>query len=325
MTLEEFIRKYQINLTKQQLEGVTSIEMPTLLLAVPGSGKTTVLVYRLGYMIYCKNIMPEKILILTYTVAATNQMRKRFAGIFGGEMASRLEFRTINGVCAKIIHYCGVRRGIKPYNLIPDEGFKVKLLTAIYQHIQGSYPLESDVQNLITLITYAKNMMLSKKEIEKLGNQEKIKLLEIYEMYNRELSRKSLMDYDDQMVYSLNLLKSIPEILEYFQEKYQFISVDEAQDTSKVQHEIIRILGGKYKNIFMVGDEDQSIYGFRAAYPEALLEFEKTYPNGKILLMEENFRSNGEIVVAADRFIQKILCDIKRKWRLLDQTIIKLD
>ena len=108
MTLEEFIRKYQINLTKQQLEGVTSIEMPTLLLAVPGSGKTTVLVYRLGYMIYCKNIMPEKILILTYTVAATNQMRKRFAGIFGGEMASRLEFRTINGVCAKIIHYCGV-------------------------------------------------------------------------------------------------------------------------------------------------------------------------------------------------------------------------
>ena len=94
--------------------------------------------------------------------------------------------------------------------------------------------------------------MLSKKEIEKLGNQEKIKLLEIYEMYNRELSRKSLMDYDDQMVYALNLLKSIPEILEYFQEKYQFISVDEAQDTSKVQHEIIRILGGKYKNIFMV-------------------------------------------------------------------------
>ena len=154
---------------------------------------------------------------------------------------------------------------------------------------------------------------LSKKEIEKLGNQEKIKLLEIYEMYNRELSRKSLMDYDDQMVYALNLLKSIPEILEYFQEKYQFISVDEAQDTSKVQHEIIRILGGEYKNIFMVGDEDQSIYGFRAAYPEALLEFEKTYPNGKILLMEENFRSNGEIVVAADRFIQKILCDIKRK------------
>lgn len=83
-------------------------------------------------------------------------MRKRFAGIFGEEMASRLEFRTINGVCAKIIHYCGVRLGINAYNLIPDEGFKVKLLTAIYQHIQGSYPLESDVQNLITLITYAK-------------------------------------------------------------------------------------------------------------------------------------------------------------------------
>lgn len=315
MTLEEFIRKYQINLTKQQLEGVTSIEMPTLLLAVPGSGKTTVLVYRLGYMIYCKNIMPEKILTLTYTVAATIEMRRRFAGIFGEEMASRLEFRTINGVCAKIIHYCGVRLGIKPYNLIPDEGFKVKLLTAIYQHIQGSYPLESDVQNLITLITYAKNMMLSKKEIEKLGNQEKIKLLEIYEMYNRELSRKSLMDYDDQMVYALNLLKSIPEILEYFQEKYQFISVDEAQDTSKVQHEIIRILGGKYKNIFMVGDEDQSIYGFRAAYPEALLEFGKTYPNGKILLMEENFRSNGEIVVAADRFIQKNTLRHKKKMK----------
>ena len=113
------------------------------------------------------------------------------------------------------------------------------------------------------------------------------------------------MDYDDQMVYAYTMLKTTPQVLEYFQNMYQYICVDEAQDTSKIQHKIIEILAMKNKKLFMVGDEDQSIYGFRAAYPEALLSFESTYPEGKILLMEENFRSDGAIVSAADRFIQK--------------------
>lgn len=113
------------------------------------------------------------------------------------------------------------------------------------------------------------------------------------------------MDYDDQMVYALKILKSSPTLLEYYQNMYPYICVDEAQDTSKIQHELIEVLASKTGNLFMVGDEDQSIYGFRAAYPEALLSFKQNHSNAKVLLMEENFRSNASIVDAADKFIQR--------------------
>lgn len=305
MTLQEFITKFNINLNKQQLEAVQSVEKPTLLLAVPGSGKTTVLITRLGYMIYCLGIRPEEILTVTYTVAATNDMRNRFATIFGDELAARLEFRTINGICAKIIGYYGRCVGKKPFELVTDEGYKTKLLSAIYTEVVRQYPTESDLKNISTLITYIKNMQLSKNEINKLGKEQDIPLLDIYNAYCEQMKRQSLMDYDDQMVYALTMLKVSSQILDYFQEMYKYICVDEAQDTSKIQHQIIAVLANKYKKIFMVGDEDQSIYGFRAAYPEALLSFEKNYADANVLLMEENFRSNAKIVDAADGFIQK--------------------
>lgn len=305
MTLEQFKEQFNIKLNNQQLKAVQSVQNPTLLLAVPGSGKTTVLVTRLGYMIYCLGIEPESILTITYTVAATNYMRQRFETMFGEQLAARLEFRTINGICSKIINYYGNCIGRKAFDLITEEGFKSKILSLIYQKELNEYPSENDLQTVITLITYIKNMVLSNEEIESLGKKENLPLAEIYKAYCGELRRQSLMDYDDQMVYAYTMLKTTPQVLEYFQNMYQYICVDEAQDTSKIQHKIIEILAMKNKKLFMVGDEDQSIYGFRAAYPEALLSFESTYPEGKILLMEENFRSDGAIVSAADRFIQK--------------------
>ncbi len=132
-----------------------------------------------------------------------------------------------------------------------------------------------------------------------------VRISEIYKSYNEELHAGNLMDYDDQMIYAYNILRKSPETLQCFQDQYRYICVDEAQDTSKIQHEIIRLLAGRRDNLFMVGDEDQSIYGFRAAYPEALLSFEKDHPGARVLLMEENFRSCAQIVEAADRFIQK--------------------
>ena len=305
MTLNEFIDRFYIQLNNEQLAAVKSVNNPTLLLAVPGSGKTTVLVTRLGYMIYCCGIKPENILTVTYTVAATKDMQKRFATTFGNELAGRLEFRTINGICAKIISYYGNCVGKKAYDLVTDEGYKTKLLSAIYVKLLNEYPTESDLKNLSTLITYVKNMMLNQNEIKKLSDEQDIPLLEIYNEYCSEMRSQSLMDYDDQMVYALTMLKKTPDLLSHFQDIYQYICVDEAQDTSKIQHEIIEVLAGRYDNLFMVGDEDQSIYGFRAAYPEALLSFEEHHPHAQVLLMEENFRSNAKIVAAADQFIQK--------------------
>ena len=302
---EEFEQTFPIRLNAQQKSAVQSVNGPVLLLAVPGSGKTTVLVTRLGYMIYCKGIDPEKILTVTYTVAATKDMSRRFAGYFGEELADRLEFRTINGLCAKIISYYGRMIGKKPFELVQDEKITAGMLSMIYQQSEHAYATESDLKTVRTLITYIKNMMLTEEEILELDEEADLKISVIYKEYCRQLRAKGLMDYDDQMVYAYTMLRSVPELLRHFQELYPYICVDEAQDTSKIQHAIIALLASKPENLFMVGDEDQSIYGFRAAYPEALLEFEQHHPGAKVLLMEENFRSDGNIVLAADRFIQK--------------------
>lgn len=301
---EEFLETYIKHLNEKQIKAVLTVNGPVLLLAVPGSGKTTVLVNRLGYMIYCENIAPENILTLTYTVAATNDMRKRFVSIFGEHYSNAIEFRTINGICAKIITRYGQMIGKTPYELVTDEKKLGKLLSDILIRNLSEYPTESDIKNAKTLITYCKNMLLSNDEIELLGKKENVPLLQIYTQYNEILRQNALMDYDDQMIYAYRLLQGSPKLLQYYKEKYPYICVDEAQDTSKIQHLIIGLLSGENGNLFMVGDEDQSIYGFRAAYPEALLDFEKDHSEAKVLVMDQNYRSNGKIVAAADAFIQ---------------------
>lgn len=305
MEFDSFIEKFPIKLNNQQKAAVQAVDGPVLLLAVPGSGKTTVLVTRLGYMIYGCGINPSNVLTLTYTVAATNDMRERFSRFFGEELGTRLEFRTINSICAGVIKEYGRRIGKAPFELESDDKVLLGIISTLYQKYENGYPTESDLKGIKTWITYIKNMMLGEEEIKKLEKDAECHLLDIYKAYCTELRNRKCMDYDDQMIYAYKLLRSSPELLNYYQTMFPYICVDEAQDTSKIQHEIIALLAFKTKNLFMVGDEDQSIYGFRAAYPEALLSFEKNYPDAKILLMEENFRSNANIVEAADLFIQK--------------------
>jgi len=309
LTFEDFTEKYNIKLNPQQLDAVRAVEGPVLLLAVPGSGKTTVLVTRLGYMLYCRNIPPEEILTMTYTIAATADMRSRFCSIFGDEMSARLEFRTINGVCAKIIQSYEKLTGRRAFELMSDEKQMAAVIAEIYREAANTFPTESDIKTVRTLITYAKNMMLTEAELKSLDEQCD-KFTAIYKKYGEHMKSRRLMDYDDQMLYAYHILGRCPQILEGLHRKYRFICVDEAQDTSKIQHKIISLLAKGSENLFMVGDEDQSIYGFRAAYPEALMNFEKEHKGARVLLMEENFRSNAEIVNAANKFIQK---NINRK------------
>ena len=304
MTYETFKSQYQIQLNAQQEEAVQSVDGCTLLLAVPGSGKTTVLVTRLGYMVLGCGIVPESILTMTYTVSATKDMRSRFTAIFGEELAQHLEFRTINGVSARIIRTYERQLNRQAFDLISDEKELSKLIGNIYRKILKDFPTESEIKSVRTLITYTKNQMLSHDEIEAL-TEVLPGFPGIYREYNRILKEQCKMDYDDQMVYAYQILRQFPQILKLFQNHYQYICVDEAQDTSKIQHKLIELLVGSSGHLFMVGDEDQSIYGFRAAYPEALLEFEHTYPHAKILLMEQNYRSTKQIVSTADQFIQQ--------------------
>lgn len=300
----EFIKKYSIKLNEQQSVAVKTTQGAVLLLAVPGSGKTTVLVARLGYMIFAKGVLPENILTMTYTVAATKDMRKRFESIFGYETAAELNFSTINSVSCQIIRYFERTLGRKAFELISSESEINSIIGEIYRKVIGSYAQEGDIKNIRLMITYAKNMLLSDNDIALLDKQLK-GFSKIYKEYCNTLLNMKKMDFDDQMVYAYKILLSHPEILSYFRNKYKYICVDEAQDTSKIQHIIINCLAGETGNIFMVGDEDQSIYGFRAAYPEALMNFEKTYKNSKVLMLETNYRSTSQIVSNADSFIKK--------------------
>lgn len=297
-----FEQRYLRSLNPQQREAVTAAEGCILLLATPGSGKTTVLVTRLGYMICCLGIPPDSILTMTYTRAATRDMRARFVSLFGEEAAARLQFRTINGVSAKIIQRYCAHFNRSAFALLDNEQELNALVRGIYQRFNREYAEEGVVRDIRTQITYVKNMMLSGEEISALqtGTEH---FSEIFQAYQGELRNRALMDYDDQMIYALSILRRHPEVLGFFRERFRYVCVDEAQDTSKIQHELIKLLSGEPGNLFMVGDEDQSIYGFRAAYPEALLQFEEEHPGARVLLMEENYRSTPEIIHLANRFI----------------------
>jgi DNA helicase-2/ATP-dependent DNA helicase PcrA len=305
MTQDEFSRKFLSHLNDQQREGVQHVDGAILLLAVPGSGKTTVLVNRLGFMINCRGISPSTILTMTYTVAAANEMKQRFIDIFSNESADVLEFRTINGLSASIInYYVSNHSQNQPFLLLENNNDINRIVGQIYQSFNDEYANASIVNEIRTTISYIKNMMLSDKEIEGLDIGVP-HLSEIYHHYCKALANSKRMDFDDQMIYARNILLKHPLVLKHFQDKYRYICVDEAQDTSKIQHEIIRLLANKYGNIFIVGDEDQSIYGFRGAYPDAILNFRDHYPNARILKIEQNYRSTNEIVAVANAFISK--------------------
>ncbi len=303
MDFTEFKKKYNITLNPQQESAVTRTDGQTLLLAVPGSGKTTVIVARLGYMLYCRGVKPENILTMTYNVSAAADMKKRFFDKFGTEFEGRIEFRTINGFCAKVIMMYERTRNTSAFTLL-DEGKVTKIIKALYVNMTREFPSESTVKELKTRLIYCRNMMLKPDEIKKIKVGE-IDFYAFFTAYRNYKNDNRVMDYDDQLEFAFKILLKNQDILTYCQNRFRYISIDEAQDTSKIQHMIIRLLANRYRNIFMVGDEDQSIYGFRAAYPQALLEFNTVYPEGKVLLMEQNYRSAADIVEKANRFIKQ--------------------
>ena len=304
MDKSTFETAHMAALNPQQRAAVEAVDGAVLLLAVPGSGKTTVLITRLGYMTEVCGVAPESILTMTYTVAATREMRARFAARFGEALAARMEFRTINGVAARVIALYSRMYNRAAPELLQNESDTAPLLTKLWQDVNHEYPAESSLKDLRTAITYIKNMCLTDDELDALESDVD-NLPELYRGYQRALKAQRRMDYDDQLCFALQILRAAPAVAAAFRRRYKYFCVDESQDTSKVQHEIIRVLAQESGNIFMVGDEDQSIYGFRAAYPQALMDFEKTYPGAQILLMEENYRSREPILEAANRFVAR--------------------
>ena len=311
-TILEYLKEqFHLSFTQQQLQAIETIDGPVLLLAVPGAGKTTVMVSRIASMIYEHGIAPSSILTITFSKAGARDMRRRYEGLFGQLEKETPLFCTIHSFCYQVVgSYCQATGGVAPRLIEARE--RSAALREIYQRINQEFLSEDLEEELVSNLSFIKNAMLRQEDVEQNEKQPAEKrvletqiknLWSIYKAYSNFKRDNGLMDFDDMLSYTLTILKKYPQILEYYQDRYPYLCVDEAQDTSKLQHAVIGLLAQKSQNLFLVGDEDQSIYRFRGGCPENLLEFPKQYPKAKLLKMEENFRSTGEIVEHANRFI----------------------
>lgn len=301
MDYKEFCAKYHVRLNDQQSAAVQRVNGATLLLAVPGSGKTTVIVARTGYLLHVVGIDPRNILTITFTKAAAREMKERFIKKFGEVNGLVPHFSTINSFCLSVIKTCAREKHITIPELVPNNE---PIIRDIARTMMRDYPSDSTIKSLAQSIGKVKNELMENDQIKQI-EEEGIDFYEFYLKYKAHLTDNGLMDFDDQLLMANELLDTYPDILARAKKQYRYISLDEAQDTSLVQHRIVQKLVGKDGNIFMVGDEDQSIYGSRGAYPEALLSFESDYNNASIIYMETNFRSDQKIVLAANQFIKR--------------------
>lgn len=302
------INKHGINLNEQQRTAAVHEKGPCLLLAVPGGGKTTTMLCRTAYLIL-NDVKPEEILSITFSKASANDMKDKFNNIFGEELCNSITFSTIHSFAYSVVRYYYNYKKIK-FQFI-DDNVKIKFLKEAYLKNNEENNEENindeDLDNLINKIGFVKNMMLQPVEIENYifpDNQLIPNFKSIYLSYEKYKRNNCFIDYDDMLSECLKIFTSEPSILKKYKSVYRYIQVDEGQDTSKLQHEIIKTLAYPENNVLYVADDDQSIYGFRAAYPEFLLNIEKSYANTKILRMEENYRSSGNIVSTCNLFIK---------------------
>ncbi len=296
---QAFKEKYQLKLNPQQEKALLQKEGQVLLLAVPGSGKTTVIINRIAYLMMVEKIKAENILTLTFSRMGARDLKDRYQKSFGSQ-EKNLQFSTIHSFSLSVIRYYERQYQRRAFDILANVS---PLIRKLYRQIFNAYVGENELNEIIQRIGYVKNMMVSKEDIDKMPALEIDfpKLLQAYDTYKEE---NALMDFDDLLKYTYGLLKRHPSMLEEFKSRYSYIHLDEAQDTSKIQFKIIELLVGDKGNFFVVGDEDQSIYGFRGAYPEFLLAFNKRWEEGQILFMESNYRSSQEIVSKANAFIK---------------------
>lgn len=303
MDIIKYINETQnVTLTKSQKKGVEA-KGNTALVAVPGAGKTAVFVIRIAKLIYEDNISPKNILALTFSKAATIDMQRRYENWFK-DLEDVLEedqspsFYTIHGFCLSVL-----RNNLPEfykYGIIEgDCGVKSKTLRACYHECTDEYIDEDTLTELETNIGFCKNFMISPSE----HHCEIPCFAEIFDLYEKKKKENDWLDFDDMLIMTAELFKENASVVNKYKENIKYIMIDEYQDTSKLQNEIITALVGGDTELFVVGDDDQSIYKFRGASPELFLSFEKNF-GGQVIYMEDNFRSTKEITNLASEFIK---------------------
>lgn len=291
-------------LNKEQYEAATNIEGPLLILAGAGSGKTRVLTYRIAYMIENLNIYPSKILAITFTNKAAGEMKERIKSLVG-DVVEGMWVSTFHSSCVRIL-----RREIDKLGY--DKNFTIydtyDQKTLIKQCMEELNINDKDItdREIINTISNQKDNLISPKEFKKIssGNYRKDKIADAYILYQKKLKANNALDFDDLIYKTVELFKTNKEVLEFYQRKFKYIMVDEYQDTNKSQYELVKLLASVHRNICVVGDDDQCIYEWRGADISNILNFEKDYKDSKVIKLEQNYRSKGNILNAANEVIK---------------------
>src|SRR5262245_19738813 len=313
-------------LNPQQREAVEATDGPVLILAGAGSGKTRVITYRIAHLIENLGAMPESILAVTFTNKAASEMGERVDKLVGGLSIAKPVISPFHSFCVRVL-----RRDIEALRIpsavpgqapightknfvIYDETDQQQVTKSIMKRL-GIDDKELTPRNVLSHVSWAKNHMLDPQEVYLNSADPKTeRIAHIYEEYRKELRRANALDFDDLLLEAVRLLKSAAKVRDYYNQRFQYILIDEYQDTNRPQYELIRALAGSRHNVCAVGDEDQSIYSWRGADIRNILEFEKDFPEAKIIRLEQNYRSTQNILQAASAVVAN---NVRRKGKNL--------
>lgn len=290
-------------LNEPQREAVYHTDGPLLILAGAGSGKTRVLTHRIAYLIGERGVNPWNILAITFTNKAAEEMRQRVDNLVGFG-AESVGVSTFHSACVRILRRFIDRLGYENHFTIYDTDDQKTLIKEVCRKVDVDTKVFKE-RSLLSAISSAKNEMILPDEFELNagGDFAKMKIAKVYREYETQMRANNALDFDDLLVKTVQLLQTQPDVLESYQERFRYIMVDEYQDTNTVQFQLVSLLAGKYKNLCVVGDDDQSIYKFRGANIRNILDFEHEFPDAKVIKLEQNYRSTGNILNAANSVI----------------------
>ncbi len=291
-------------LNKEQCEAAITVDGPLLILAGAGSGKTRVLTYRIAHMIEDLNIYPSQILAITFTNKAAGEMKDRVRALVGN-VADNMWISTFHSSCVRILRREIDKLGYNKNFTIYDSYDQKSLIKQCMKELNVNEKDLTDSE-ILGKISSAKNELISAEKYKKENESDfrKNKVADIYVLYQKKLKANNALDFDDLIFKAVELLKNDKEVLEFYHRKFRYIMVDEYQDTNKAQYELIKLLVDEKENICVVGDDDQCIYAWRGADVTNILDFEKDYPRAKVVKLEQNYRSYGNILLAANDVIR---------------------
>jgi DNA helicase II / ATP-dependent DNA helicase PcrA len=286
----------------QQRDAVKATDGPLLIMAGAGSGKTRVLTHRIAYLMVEKGVNPYNILAITFTNKAAREMKDRIGNILGGA-AEDIWISTFHSMCVRILRRDIDRIGINRNFTILDPTDQKSVIKAVLKE-KNIDPKKFDPRSILGSISSAKNELITPEEFSKTaGSYYDTVVSDVYTEYQKRLRKNQALDFDDLIMTTIQLFQRVPEVLEFYQRKFQYIHVDEYQDTNRAQYMLVKLLAARFHNLCVVGDSDQSIYRWRGADIANILSFEKDYPSATVILLEQNYRSTQRILEAANKVI----------------------